>query len=816
MTWLIAISTLMIIVGMCYLILLKRTSSGESLAISLPPPIILRDRFLILSADELIQELGLQKSINKIQMDLGMSRENWESDALPFLRNYIEFVQRLPASESHHHAGDGGLVRHTLDVAQYSLVAANSRSWPPYSKTEDIPKLTTVWKYGIMCAAILHDVGKTLTSFHVELYENGTDAEKIYWVPDAGPMRQTGRQYYRVEFPTLKTAYRVHAEIAWTFFQALVPTDVRQWIAISDPSLIHALRTFLTGQKDDGPLSQLITDADRQSTARDLMHGTRQRFATAKITPLIEVLMETLKTIMRTERSAFFSTAVRAGGDMFRKGDIVYIMAKHVPDNVRKYLSQKNSKFAPSFPKANERIFDTLLEYGAIIPDADNPHKAILNIDVSFEKDSGEIGEHNFSVLAFKIDSLFEEGEYPAEFEGILVLQKRRKETLPKKQEPRSQPQSQETLQTLVLGPSLETDAEAPGNFNQEPTFVENPAPQKSALPTDAISALDSLLSSVIPADDPELNLATGGAPEVYSESAPTEDNKPHHNSPQTKQEKAKVTPQKTDVKINLSSLAKLTKTSKNIPPTTEKKPVSRESIQQDASPNIMSLPAIEQAQSGLTQQTMNNHQLSIDSPRPGTVSAAETSLGEMLTMGDSVLVNEDITEIASLADYLNLTTVQSEVKAETSIQSIRNNLLEDGKKFLNYLVDGLSSGSISVNESGARIHFINEGMLMITPAIFRDYAGSFNKNDPSCPGLRAQKGFEQIKLHARTRKTALFQVIKKDEPQTRLFQTYLIKEENIKLLIQPSSRPQNNTTIALLHPLTITKSETKNEQQNT
>lgn len=48
---------------------------------------------------------------------------------MPFLlEKYIAFVQRLPASESHHHAGDGGLVRHTLDVAALALVASTSQS----------------------------------------------------------------------------------------------------------------------------------------------------------------------------------------------------------------------------------------------------------------------------------------------------------------------------------------------------------------------------------------------------------------------------------------------------------------------------------------------------------------------------------------------------------------------------------------------------------------------------------------------------------------------------------------------------------------
>ncbi|ENV5262440.1 TraI domain-containing protein, partial [Neisseria gonorrhoeae] len=124
---------------------------------------IVNDRFRILNAHELIQVLDLSPQISGIKMNLGLSDENWSKDALPFLEKYIAFVQRLPASESHHHAGDGGLVRHTLDVAALALVASTSQSWPPNAKTEEIAKKTAVWRYGIMCAALLHDVGKTVT-----------------------------------------------------------------------------------------------------------------------------------------------------------------------------------------------------------------------------------------------------------------------------------------------------------------------------------------------------------------------------------------------------------------------------------------------------------------------------------------------------------------------------------------------------------------------------------------------------------------------------------------------------------------------------
>ena len=115
--------------SMLYLINTKKSAEPASSSDEGPQrdQNIVNDRFRILKAYELIHVLDLSPQISDIKMNLGLSDENWSKDALPFLEKYIAFVQRLPASESHHHAGDGGLVRHTLDVAALALVASTSQ-----------------------------------------------------------------------------------------------------------------------------------------------------------------------------------------------------------------------------------------------------------------------------------------------------------------------------------------------------------------------------------------------------------------------------------------------------------------------------------------------------------------------------------------------------------------------------------------------------------------------------------------------------------------------------------------------------------------
>uniref|UniRef100_UPI0035A0574F MobH family relaxase n=2 Tax=Neisseria sp. TaxID=192066 RepID=UPI0035A0574F len=391
----------------------------DTSAPQLRPPAIANGRFRILDAESLIYELGLAPSVANIKSQLGLTNENWDRDGLPLLHNFITLVQRLPASESHHHAGDGGLAKHTLDVAAMALLASNAKSWPPDAKTEDIARLSTVWRYGILAAALLHDIGKVITSFEIPLYKTSDDDNFILWQPDTGRMSDSGRTFYRVVFPDHKTPYSVHKTLGWTFFQNIVPQHARGWMAASDPNLVNALRNYLGGSDEKSALAEIIRTADMQSVARDLKFGSRQRLATAKRRPLNEIVMDTLIEML-AERGAYFSIATTAGGDLFYHGGMVYMMAKNVPDRVRDFLAANEPQLAKSIPSDNQRIFDTLLEYGLVEANTFDPGKAVSNIAVTFAKSDGELKTYPFTVLKFRPETLFPNGPLPAEFAGVL------------------------------------------------------------------------------------------------------------------------------------------------------------------------------------------------------------------------------------------------------------------------------------------------------------------------------------------------------------------------------------------------------------
>lgn len=795
---------------------------------------IVNDRFRILNAHELIQVLDLSPQISGIKMNLGLSDENWSKDALPFLEKYIAFVQRLPASESHHHAGDGGLVRHTLDVAALALVASTSQSWPPNAKTEEIAKKTAVWRYGIMCAALLHDVGKTVTGFQVELFDSAISLEKLLWLPDTGSMAESGKLYYRVEFPDAKSAYSTHAEIAWTFFQALVPSHVRQWLATTDSNLMITLRNYLSGKKDGSPLEQLIKNADMTSVSRDLRSGSRQRFSTAKRKPFIETIMETLKEML-SDRGVHFSIATTAGGDLFRKGDRIYLMSKNVPDYIRQYLRKNQHPAAGSFPADNQRIFDTLFEYRAVIPPENDPHRAINHIEVEFTRMDGEKVRNIFSVLCFNAKTLYPDGDYPTEFLGNLS------EVSAKKEIP-DVVVSEDKVSTQIQGaednPVTMTKDKMDFLSIQPVTAEQPPLPEKNQTET-ANSAFDNSMNTAAPAENKSSESEKAKEPGygtidnlienfnlIEADSEQTESTKSEaetaENAVNLVQENIRVevkteTVDKPRAEVKETETDKAPKTIKSGTKASRKKlaglfadnrkPIGKtaepdaqikttETVTHQIDSEAVSLPESESAQNGMRELEQLRLREPTSSPRP--VQVMDDSEG-LDSLASGVKNMAELEAIVSERNLKKQSETESTEIVEDSVKAKHMEARDRGMQFLRWLADGLGDGSIAVNRSGATVHFIEQGMLLVTPAVFRDYAGGvFNKSDTESLGPLTQKGFEALRLHARTKKSSLHRVLTTNGSNRRLFYCYLIPEHNIKHIIQPGSRPQNNTDIKL------------------
>ncbi len=95
--------------------------------------------------DGIVAATSTAKLVQLVERKTRLSQANFAKDCQPVLESLAEFVQMLPASESHHHAHPGGLWQHLLEVADAALTFRAGMELPPGAGTEERKRLEHRW-----------------------------------------------------------------------------------------------------------------------------------------------------------------------------------------------------------------------------------------------------------------------------------------------------------------------------------------------------------------------------------------------------------------------------------------------------------------------------------------------------------------------------------------------------------------------------------------------------------------------------------------------------------------------------------------------
>jgi integrating conjugative element relaxase (TIGR03760 family) len=422
----------------------------------------------IRSFEQIVKDTDTQVLIDSIERRCALSQDVFESDCLPILRAFAEYVQFLPASESHHHAQPGGLWIHALEVVDAALAFRAGMELPKGRGTEDRKRFAHRWTVGVFLAALLHDLGKPMADMRVSLY-----GELVHdghpWAALAGPMKAAGPvSHYTVEFADAgEKDYLLHQKLPAILMQRFVPEAVLRWLS-DDPDLIRELLQYLSGDSKDGVLGDIVKRADSDSVRKNLLTGSRTRFASARTTPLIERLMSALRRILQ-EGSALPLNRAGAAGWVF--DDSLWVVCGRMADEIRTYLAENESLSGIPTKEKNDRIFDCFQEYGGAITNPET-QGAVWRVLVECDewKSPGVL-----TVLRFPLSILFEAGAYPRQMNGSLTIvesgTKGSKASAPASTEPAEA--SQQTPPQI----SKNAKPSPPPEKRIEPTLAPSPAP---------------------------------------------------------------------------------------------------------------------------------------------------------------------------------------------------------------------------------------------------------------------------------------------------------------------------------------------------
>jgi integrating conjugative element relaxase (TIGR03760 family) len=355
---------------------------------------------------ELLQQPHRQQILHQIAGMTALPPEHYRSLVLAAIERYAAFVQRLPASEAHHHAGLGGMLDHGLEVTLQALLIRRGKLLPVGAEPERIGTVHDLWTYAVFTAAVLHDIGKPAVDQEVVLYD-GHGRALGPWDPWCGPMSQLpGCRGYAIRFRRGRR-HRFHERASPLLAHHIVPARGLAWLS-SDQDVFGSWLATISGDMDAaGPLGEIIQQADGLSVARNLGAGDAVRAVPGRSKALWERLLTGLRYLVLEGELPLN----RNGAAGWLVEDDLWLVSKRAIDALRAHLGAEGHSGIPS---KNDRIYDTLQEHGVLEACGD---RAIWRATVA-----GDGWSHDLTLIRIRAHRIWPQAEdRPEPFAGSVT-----------------------------------------------------------------------------------------------------------------------------------------------------------------------------------------------------------------------------------------------------------------------------------------------------------------------------------------------------------------------------------------------------------
>lgn len=330
-----------------------------------------------------IQALSLTRIVERYAVlihgvvdNLPMSEEEEDRLIMPLIERLIRLVHLLPASESQHHSGAGGLLSHSLDVAESAIRLVGLALFDAERSLEQKYANRTRWIVAAVVVALIHDVGKVgdvrvsdekgrvwnpnIQSLLTWLKEGAVSSYFVDWVPE--------REHKSHERRALRFAYRHVISDELMIYLAGDGTG-RVLAAIED--------AILLGQ---GPLADILVRADSRSAALDA--ARRKRMAsdvTYVSSPLVTPLVDAMKDNLR---SGLWKVNVKEAMVFVTKLGVLVRAATETGNDIRKTAVTRGHQGVPADFDLQMRV----LGEAGLVETTLSGEVVVLNVDVDGQR----------------------------------------------------------------------------------------------------------------------------------------------------------------------------------------------------------------------------------------------------------------------------------------------------------------------------------------------------------------------------------------------------------------------------------------------
>ncbi|EDJ9770004.1 MobH family relaxase (plasmid) [Salmonella enterica subsp. enterica serovar Johannesburg] len=295
--------------------------------------------------------------IEKVRNSLGFTVDDFNRLVLPVIQRYAAFVHLLPASESHHHRGAGGLFRHGLEVAFWATQASESVIFSiegtPRERRDNEPR----WRLASCFSGLLHDVGKPLSDVSI------TDKDgSITWNPYSESLHdwayRHGIDRYFIRWRDKR--HKRHEQFSLLAWHRIIPAETQEFLSKSGPSIIEAMLEAISGTSVNQPVTKLMFRADQESVSRDLRQSRLDVNEFSYGVPVERYVFDAIRRLVKTGKWK----VNEPGAKVWHLNQGVFIAWKQLGD-LYDLISQDK---IPGIPRDPDTLADILIERGFAVP----------------------------------------------------------------------------------------------------------------------------------------------------------------------------------------------------------------------------------------------------------------------------------------------------------------------------------------------------------------------------------------------------------------------------------------------------------------
>ncbi|WP_339426540.1 MobH family relaxase [Photorhabdus heterorhabditis] len=295
--------------------------------------------------------------IEKVRNSLGFTVDDFNRLVLPVIQRYAAFVHLLPASESHHHRGAGGLFRHGLEVAFWAAQASESVIFSiegtPRKRRDNEPR----WRLASCFSGLLHDVGKPLSDVSI------TDKDgSIAWNPYSESLHEWAHRHaidrYFIRWRDKR--HKRHEQFSLLAVDRIIPAETREFLSKSGPSIMEAMLEAISGTSVNQPVTKLMLRADQESVSRDLRQSRLDVDEFSYGVPVERYVFDAIRRLVKTGKWK----VNEPGAKVWHLNQGVFIAWKQLGDLYDLISHDK----IPGIPRDPDTLADILIERGFAVP----------------------------------------------------------------------------------------------------------------------------------------------------------------------------------------------------------------------------------------------------------------------------------------------------------------------------------------------------------------------------------------------------------------------------------------------------------------